>query len=124
LADWVTRVGQDLFYPPNVGGWPGGRWWITAFALVGRDNYAAALVEGELWGEPRPFDALGLARRHGRGRDFETALGFYAELLLGAGLRPAWRDWVRAALGPRFGRPEALRRAVALLLVLPEAQLG
>src|SRR5205823_3841351 len=51
LADWVTRVGQDLFYPPNVGGWPGGGWWITAFGLVGRDNFAPALVEGEWWAE-------------------------------------------------------------------------
>src|SRR5262249_20748093 len=23
LADWCARLGQDLFYPPNVGGWPG-----------------------------------------------------------------------------------------------------
>ena len=22
LADWAARLGQDLFYPPNVGGWP------------------------------------------------------------------------------------------------------
>ena len=29
LADWCGRLGQDLFYPPNVGGWPGGRAWIT-----------------------------------------------------------------------------------------------
>ena len=25
LAEWSTRMGQDLFYPPNVGGWSGGR---------------------------------------------------------------------------------------------------
>src|SRR5207302_8754624 len=24
LAEWCGRLGQDLFYPPNVGGWPGG----------------------------------------------------------------------------------------------------
>jgi uncharacterized protein (DUF1800 family) len=124
LADWISRLGQDLFYPPNVGGWKGGRWWLSAFALVGRDNFASALVEGELWGEPRPFDALALAHRHGRGQDFETALGFYAELLLGTKLQPKWRDQVRAALGDQVGKPEGLRRAVALLLVLPEAQLG
>ena len=23
LAEWVSRLGQDLFYPPNVFGWPG-----------------------------------------------------------------------------------------------------
>ena len=24
LADWATRMGQELFFPPNVGGWAGG----------------------------------------------------------------------------------------------------
>jgi len=24
LAEWVRRMGEDLFYPPNVGGWTGG----------------------------------------------------------------------------------------------------
>src|SRR5262249_21054017 len=27
MADWSARMGQDLFDPPNVGGWPGGRKW-------------------------------------------------------------------------------------------------
>ena len=29
LADWTARLGQELFEPPNVGGWPGGRAWLT-----------------------------------------------------------------------------------------------
>ena len=32
LADWCGRMGQDLFEPPNVGGWPGGRAWVGARA--------------------------------------------------------------------------------------------
>ena len=36
LADWCGRLGQDLFYPPNVGGWPGGRTWITTRSALGR----------------------------------------------------------------------------------------
>ena len=44
LADWCGRLGQDLFYPPNVGGWPGGRAWITTRSAIGRANLAAALV--------------------------------------------------------------------------------
>src|SRR5262249_30276378 len=39
LADWAGRLGQDLFYPPNVGGWPGGRSWLSTRAIVGRANY-------------------------------------------------------------------------------------
>ena len=48
LAAWVKRLGQDLFYPPNVGGWKGGRSWLTSRRIVGRANFAAALVAGKL----------------------------------------------------------------------------
>ena len=36
LADWCSRMGQDLFNPPNVGGWPGGRSWLSARSLIAR----------------------------------------------------------------------------------------
>src|SRR5204862_913560 len=75
LADWAARLGQDLFYPPNVGGWPGGRAWITTRSAVGRTNFAAALVDGsgvgrqDQTGQPLLLDAMRLARKHGRGSD-------------------------------------------------------
>ena len=43
LAEWTARLGQELFYPPNVGGWPGGRGWLSGRAVVARANFAAAL---------------------------------------------------------------------------------
>ena len=52
LAEWCTRLGQDLFYPPNVGGWNGGRNWLTSRTIVGRSNFAAALIAGELRSPP------------------------------------------------------------------------
>src|SRR5262249_18091426 len=48
LGEWAGRLGQDLFYPPNVGGWEGGRGWLSTQAIVGRANYAGALVAGNL----------------------------------------------------------------------------
>ncbi len=48
LARWCSLLGQDLFRPPNVGGWAGGRDWLNARTIVGRANFAAALVAGEL----------------------------------------------------------------------------
>ena len=48
LAIWCRRLGQDLFYPPNVGGWGGNRKWLTTRTVVGRSNFAAALVDGNL----------------------------------------------------------------------------
>ncbi len=112
LAEFVAHLGQDLFYPPNVGGWPGGRDWISARGAVGRANYAAALLEGEPVGRPA-FDAAALARRHGRSAGPDAAVGFFAELLTGA----------PPALRPK-GAPKTLRRAVHLVLASPEAQLA
>lgn len=36
LAKYGKRLGQDLFDPPNVKGWPGGTRWITATTLLNR----------------------------------------------------------------------------------------
>jgi uncharacterized protein (DUF1800 family) len=125
LADWAARLGQDLFYPPNVFGWPGGRAWVTPRALVRRAGYAAALAEGTSVGRPQPLDALALARRHGRGRDLDDVIGFYLGLLLGTPLTPAWRERLLPALGPKPDADgETARRAVVLILSSPEAQLA
>jgi uncharacterized protein (DUF1800 family) len=124
LAEWAARLGQDLFYPPNVFGWPGGRAWVTTRTVIGRTNYAAALVGGNGVGRPGSFDALALARRHGRARDLDDAITWYGELLLGAGPGPGFRDRLRKALGPKPPlEPATVRRTVALILASPEAQL-
>jgi uncharacterized protein (DUF1800 family) len=107
LADWCGRLGQDLFCPPNVGGWPGGRAWITTRSAIGRANLAAALIGGESVGLSNPFDPIALAARHGRGDDPR----FYARLLLGAD-------------GPEvpLDAAERARQALVRLLASPEAQ--
>jgi uncharacterized protein (DUF1800 family) len=35
-------MGQLLFYPPNVAGWPGGTSWINSSTLLNRINFANA----------------------------------------------------------------------------------
>jgi uncharacterized protein (DUF1800 family) len=50
LAELVAaseRMGQRLFRPPNVAGWPGGVEWLSAPALVARENFAAWLTSPE-----------------------------------------------------------------------------
>ena len=98
LADWCGRLGQDLFYPPNVGGWPGGRAWITTRSAIGRANFAAALVGGESVGlstPVRPDRAGRPARPAGETRRF------YARLLLGADVP---RSLARSRDGRRWRR--------------------
>jgi uncharacterized protein (DUF1800 family) len=122
VADWTARLGQDLFQPPNVGGWPGGRQWLSAQSMIGRANFAADLVRGTLTRDRKPFDALGWARRHGRGADLADFIAFCGDLLL-TGARPA--DRVAATLGAGAGlTAETARHAVVLILASPEAQLA
>jgi hypothetical protein len=124
LADWAARLGQDLFYPANVGGWPGGRSWVTTRSVVGRANFAAALVNGPGVGRSGPLDALGLARRHDRGRDAADLLAFYGELLRGVPPIAAERDRLLTAMKSTADEASAARRAVALLLAGPDSLLG
>ena len=119
LAEWCGRLGQDLFYPPNVGGWPSGRSWLTTRSVIGRANYAAALVDGVRVGRPGPMDALALAGRHGE----KDGIAFYTRLLLGTQSAPAWRARLAAGVDSSE-EAETARRTVALILAMPEAQLS
>jgi uncharacterized protein (DUF1800 family) len=125
LADWAARLGQDLFHPPNVGGWKGGRHWLSAQSLIGRANFAAALVGGRLQNDPAPLDVLGLAKKHGRAGTLDTLLTFCAELFLGGVPSPRWRQRLLAGLGNRPTLDaESARRIVILVLGSPEGQLA
>jgi uncharacterized protein (DUF1800 family) len=45
LYDLLTEMGMELFEPPNVAGWPGGKRWITTGTLVARLEFARRLAE-------------------------------------------------------------------------------
>ena len=52
----LREMGQELYQPPDVRGWPGGETWITAATLFERYNTASSLVEGALvppYGAPK-----------------------------------------------------------------------
>jgi hypothetical protein len=125
LAEWTDRMGQELFYPPNVGGWTGGRDWLTTQRIIARANFAAALVEGKLTERPSPVDGAGLAERHGRGSDPASVLTFCAELLTGAPAGTAWVKRLAEGLRLRPGRKrEAVAEAVAMVIASPEVQMA
>lgn len=52
LVKWLGTIGQALFAPPNVKGWPGGRVWLNTSTMLERDNFAAVLASGALWRTP------------------------------------------------------------------------
>jgi uncharacterized protein (DUF1800 family) len=126
LADWCARLGQDLFNPPNVGGWPGGRGWLSARSLIGRTNLAAAIVEGRGVGRDAPFDPLEMAGRYGRSRDGADAVRFCGEILTGSAPddRALERFCASPGTKPVARDREAARAAVARLIAAPELQIG
>jgi len=46
LVDAMRRMGQDLFSPPSVAGWAGGRSWINTSTLFVRQNTLVYLLTG------------------------------------------------------------------------------
>jgi hypothetical protein len=54
LVARLDAMGQHLFAPPNVKGWPGGPSWLNTSTVLERDNFAGALAMGTLWPIPAP----------------------------------------------------------------------
>jgi uncharacterized protein (DUF1800 family) len=48
LLQFQKVLGQVLFYPPNVAGWPGGRNWIDSSSLMYRLKIPSTLLNGGL----------------------------------------------------------------------------
>ncbi|HJZ58642.1 MAG TPA: DUF1800 family protein, partial [Gemmataceae bacterium] len=115
LADWSARLGQDVLDPPNVGGWPGGRAWISTRTMIGRANYVTALLAGPSAGRPTAYDPTALPRKHGFGADAPGVLTFHHRLLFGTD--PT--DDVRRRAAGLDGL-----KVVGMLLASPEGQLG
>jgi uncharacterized protein (DUF1800 family) len=40
----LRRMGQVLFYPPNVKGWPGGSTWLNSSTVLARENFANSVM--------------------------------------------------------------------------------
>jgi uncharacterized protein (DUF1800 family) len=54
LVGRIEAMGQSLFAPPNVKGWPGGPTWLNTSTVLERDNFAEALAMGTLWPNASP----------------------------------------------------------------------
>ncbi len=82
LAEWSAKLGQDLFDPPNVFGWPGGRAWLSTRTVIGRSNFTSTMLRGRLHRTDKPMNTTALARKHGFDDANEQA-SFFSQLLFG-----------------------------------------
>lgn len=122
LARWMARIGQELFNPPNVGGWPKGRAWLSGRTLVARTNFALAAVQGDGVGRKAAVDPVALAKRHGVKDDDLASLAAHAAALLHG--RSLARDTVKRLVTRAEGADHPARHLLASMLTLPRTHLG
>ncbi len=124
LGQHLAGLGQELYNPPTIQGWPGGQSWITRATLVGRSNLALALVGG---GEPfgDKLSPAAVARKHGSGAP-KAAASFLLDLFLQgdapADLRQTMLKDIESSSGGDMDR--LLRRLAHVVFTLPEFQLA
>ncbi len=120
LARACAEQGQDLFYPPNVKGWDGGRHWINSATLLARSNWISDVVWGNADDGTPAYDPAAWAQVHGIGRS--QAAAALTDLLVQGNLSADVRELI-ARVGQDRG-PDSLRRALQLLANCPEYQLA
>jgi uncharacterized protein (DUF1800 family) len=120
LAVACERQGQELFYPPNVKGWDGGKSWLNSTTVLERGNWCNDIVWGNADLGLKPYDPLAWAGRNGIEPEHATAA--FIDLLLQGDLDAEARDLILRT--GRDGRPDSLRKALQLLLHCPEYQLA
>jgi hypothetical protein len=123
-------MGQRLFAPPNVKGWPGGRSWLNTSTVLERDNFAEALATGSLWSKgapPRAFDPARLLHEEKVSRP-EDVVRVLLDLHVPGGVRPESQAKLVAFVAE--GRPTGTdlerraREVVHAILTMAEYQLA
>ena len=120
LAEWSATLGEDLFYPPNVFGRPGGRAWLTTRSLIGRANFVTTLIEGSVFKPHRPLDAESLAKRYSYER--HRVPEFFGQLIAGLDASSPLVAQQQARL--QSTDPALVSDVVAAILTSPNAMLG
>ncbi len=121
LPQLLSRMGQSLFDPPNVAGWPGGAAWINSSTLLERVNFANRIAaDRRIF---KPLEALG-----GSGvRAPREITDYYVRLLLD-GVVPAEENAIIYDYADSVVRTSdtdaALRSVAYLLLASPAYQLA
>jgi uncharacterized protein (DUF1800 family) len=120
LALACDRQGQELFYPPTVKGWDGGKTWLNSTTVLERGNWANDLIWGNVDFGLKPYDPLAWAQRQKIATDQIAAR--LLELLLQDDGSPKARALVLEAGRP--GNADGLRKALQRIVHCPEFQLA
>lgn len=132
LASAADLMGQDLFQPPNVKGWDGGRAWINTSTLFVRQNVLIYLLTGNRpalygWDESSDhYDARHLVEHLGpQARDPSAVTDYLLRFCLGRPPAEARRTTLLDFLRSRGDSVDNDRILACLCLItaMPEYQL-
>jgi uncharacterized protein (DUF1800 family) len=113
VARLSAELGQDLFEPPTVKGWDGGRLWISSTTLIQRANFATALLKSNQLG------SVSLA-----GMRTENDVTDLIELLLARDIAPESISELQQFSKSQTGDTETRFRSLAqFMMQMPEYQL-
>jgi uncharacterized protein (DUF1800 family) len=134
LAQSLAELGQNLFSPPSVKGWDGGKSWLNGQTLLFRQNLALALSSTQDVRFGRRCDPAAAARKYGKQTDAEL-VDFFLRLFfqgdVSAEARMRLLDYQRHAHklpAPVYWSEQdiadqRIRSLCHLVLTLPEFQL-
>jgi uncharacterized protein (DUF1800 family) len=135
LVPRIDAMGQVLFAPPNVKGWPGGRAWLNTSTMLERDNFAASLAMGTLWSRadttadaiPAAYDPARVLEED-RATEPAAIAGILIDTHVPGGVRPEARAKLEAFLGEGKPTGKALarrvRESVLAIMTMPEYHLA
>jgi uncharacterized protein (DUF1800 family) len=133
LIGRIDAMGQELFAPPNVKGWPGGKSWLNTATVLARHNFAEALASGtsEI-NQGGPIAAVIVDPDAFLRREKITDPDKILDRLAALTLQDELSDKARARLQAFFaeGKPEGddlsrrVREAMHALMCMPEFQLA
>ena len=122
----LAQMGQRLFFPPSVAGWPGGANWLTSGTMIARQNFLTRLLGSQALGESSWLGGLPLASSGAARRIVETVLQGDAAPASLAELEAYLNGAGSAALAPLTAEnyDQRVSGAVNLAMATPAYQLN
>jgi hypothetical protein len=116
--EWYTAaMGQQLFYPPNVAGWPPNSYWLTTAAVGARANFARYLTwrarTAGLFDNSKTLSIQGAVQQA-----FDT----FGITEPSPATRDAMERWLTAERSARTGAEQ--QNLITLTLMTPDFQLA
>jgi uncharacterized protein (DUF1800 family) len=122
----LVQMGQILFYPPNVAGWPGGANWLTSQTMIARQNFVASLVNSPAMDEVGWMQQVPMKAAQASAELVSTLLQDDASPAACAQLTDYLNGAGTSALGMLSGEnyQERVRGAAYLTMAMPAYQLN